>query len=141
MSALHILELEGHGRVHLHVSDGESRPGDAPEELAMSGGKPWPHTRYRVRIAFDGRELRTTYSQGTGYAVGAVDPVDVLASLVADYHSGEWESFEGWAEENELEPDSRAARRTYDALERNRERMARVFGDALSAVLETWADR
>lgn len=119
----------GHQPVNVQMSEGEYA-------TETKSGDKWEHHTYKVTIHYQGRMMRTRFSQGMAYAKDNVDVAEILYSLASDYLSGKDESFEEWAEEYGYDTDSRKAYATYRELDENRKRMDRVFGAEVSEFID-----
>lgn len=101
----------------------------------------WEHHEYKVVIRWQGRMMRSTFSQGMAYAKDNVDVGELLSSLAEDYLSGQDQTFEEWAGDYGYDTDSRKAYAIYEALKENRKRMDRVFGDEVGNFVEYFREK
>ena len=134
MSARHELTLPGGSALTVTIGTGQRR-------LSDDRGRRWEHHRYPVTLTHDGRTMRCHYSQGRDWPVDAVEPADVLASLVVDFRAAEnAPTFADYCATFGADPDSRTAERDWRELRGMRQRIGRVLGLELEAFLTAYAE-
>jgi len=90
---------------------------------------------WRVTLRMGKARLSTGYSMGRGHGGAAPDIAGVLDSLRLDASSGEFVTFEGFADEFGYDADSRKAERIYRACVRMHKRLEAFLGAVAYAEL------
>jgi hypothetical protein len=101
----------------------------------------WEHYRWRLRLAFQGRHVLSTWRAGTGHTNAngsAKEPalLDVLSCLQSDSHAGE-NTFRSFCDDFGYEHDSRKAESIWRACRKMRGRLSTLFGDRFAEFLQT----
>ncbi len=96
--------------------------------IGLENDGKWPHHVWSVTVRCGGKSFRTEYKAGTGHDPRKGPTVEeVVDSLVSDADSTD-RSFEEWASDFGLDPDSRSAERTYNECRKVARGLERLFG-------------
>lgn len=96
----------------------------------------WEHDAYRVKVTREhgkpphlGQSLTLPFRMGTGHN-GSPPSAELILDALASDASGTDQTFEDWAADYGLDPDSRAAERTYKACVKVRKDLERLLSAA-----------
>jgi hypothetical protein len=95
---------------------------------------------WKITLRMGRRQMSVPFS--TGSALGEPDAADVLDCLASDASTELYtSSFEDWASELGLDPDSRTAYRTFEITHRQTRRLRAFLGEDLFDALLTETER
>ncbi len=103
-------------------------------------GMPAGSTHWRVTLRSRGRQMTVPFSQGPAICKEP-SAADVLDCLASDAASAEGRSFEEWASDMGYDGDSRRALKTFNAVERQTEKLRRFLGESGFQTLVFKTDR